>query len=613
MSTVEARPRERQWNFLIRTKPPVEKKPVLETPPGRKLAEAGRMAWRAWCANRPLRAGIVSWLAAWVVLQTAFVGYVHYVYQGNSYWVFLPSTTLGIPAAETAAGMKPIGMYGYDGQQYYHISNDLLGRGDTPRHIDNPSYRYQRIGIPLLAAGLSGLLGFELTPPMLYHTLQFGITTAGFGLLVYWLMLKKQPAVFALAWLLSVGTLQSLWMGLLDAPADALLIAALAAALSRRMWLYVPAATMLLLTREMYCLFAFGIFLTTAWRRVAVSDAAGSWHPLRGIDWCDVRGYWQRVALAAVPGAVMLGWTTYLAVHFQISPIAARSLNPSAQSYPFVMMWNYLEKFFKADEVFEFRMAVISAFTLIAMLVFLLRGVRRLPWALLCMIPYVLMTTMLGAAMWEGHGSHMRVMDTALVVIGLFMLQFDGSLVLRFLLTLHAIVGPAVHYDLRMARQPLRDPGFICQDRDFYKPNPPGSPENMVLNDCASTVKWVDRQDSIQRSYSGVWNRYHRETRPITVAVTNRTSETWQPGLGKHPIYVGYNLFSDSRMRLLSTHSVLLDKPIPPGETREFTLYLEVLRPRRNYVVEFSVSQNGKGWFRNVDPAYGGEYEFRVE
>lgn len=608
MSTVVTRPLQRRWNSLIRTKSPLESAPLRPRPEG-----IWQSAWRTWKSNRSLRVAVVCWLAAWIVLEAIFIGYLHYTFQGNGYWAFLPSKMLGVPEREAAAGMQPICMAGYDGQVYYHMSNDPFGRFDAYKHIDNVMYRYQRIGIPLLAGGLASLCGFKLTPPLLYHTLQFGMTTAGFGLLVYWLQLKRQPAVYALAWLLSVGTLQSLWMGLLDAPADALLIAALAAALSRRLWLYLPAATLLLLTREMYCLFAFAIFAATAWCRVAVSDTQGSWHPLRGIDWRDVRGYWPRVVLTAVPGIVMLAWTAYLTVRFHMSPIEARTSNPNANSYPFVMMWKYIERFFKTDNTFEFRMAVVSAFTLIVILVFLLRGVRRLPLALLCTIPYVLMTTCLGAAMWEDHGSHMRVMDSALVIIGLFMLQFDASMLLRFLLTLHAIVGPAVHYDMRVARQWLHDPGFICQENGYYKPNPPGSPENPLLTNCASEVTWVDRQELIQRNYSGMWDRCHREVRPVTVAVTNHTCETWQPGLGKHPLWLGYNLYSDNKGRHLASHSILIDKPIAPGETCEFTAYLEVLRPRRKYVVEFSVWQEGVGWFVRNDPKFGAEYAFSVE
>lgn len=608
MSTLEAPPLQRRWNFLIRTK--TSSDPAGSRPRSTPIWQA---AWQKWRSDRPLRMGVVCWLAAWIVLQTTFVACMHYTFQGNSYWAFLPSKALGIPARESAAGFEALSKYGYDGQQYYHISNDLFGRFDTYQHIDNVLYRYQRIGIPMLAGGLASLLGYDLTPPMLYHTVQFGITTAGFGLLVYWLLLKRQPAVFALAWLFSTGTLQSLWMGLLDAPADAFFIAALAAALSRRLWLYAPAAILLVLTREMYVLFAFAIFATTAWGRVAFSDSSGVWHPLRGIDWRDVRGYWPRVVLSALPGIVMLAWATYLGIHFKFSPITARMLNPSAHSYPFYMMYKYIERFIKTDNAFEFRMAVISAFTLITTLVLLLGGLKRLPWALLCTIPYVLMTTMLGAAMWEAHGSHMRVMCTTLVVIGVFLLQFDASLLLRFLLTLHAIVGVGVHYDLRLANQPVRSPAFMCQEPGYYTPNPPDAPDNPVLTDMTSAVTWVDCQDVLERKYHGVFNRVHREVRPVTVAVTNYTSEIWQPGLGKHPLWLGYVLYNEDKTRLLATHSILIDKPIEPGETREFTMNLELLRPRRKYAVEFSVWQDGAGWFIRTDPKFGGQYTFEVK
>ena len=95
--------------------------------------------------------------------------------------------------------------------------------------------------------------------------------------------------------------------------------------------------------------------------------------------------------------------------------------------------------------------------------------------------------------------------------------------------------------------------------------------------------------------------------------MTNNTETTWQPGRGKHPIWLGYVLYNGSGKRQLASHSVVLDQPIAPGETQQVTTYLELWKPNRGYVVEFSVWQDGPGWAVRSDPSFGRRYEFRVE
>jgi hypothetical protein len=386
-------------------------------------------------------------------------------------------------------------------------------------------------------------------------------------------------------------------MGILDAPADTFFVAAMMALFARRMSFYVVAASLLLLTREMYCLFAFGVFVATAMNR---------------FDWRDVAVYWKRVALSAVPGIVMLSWTAYLAIHFHMSPIKARTNNPNMSSWPFKMAVKYIKTFYNTANLFEFRMALISTFTLILVLVLLVRGFRRLPLAIVCTLPYVLITTALGAAMWESHGSHMRV-ATAWVLIGVFMLPFDKSLLLRFMLVLQGIVGVSVHTDLRLLHPALHSSNLLHEEAGFYQPNPAGSPDNELLNDVRSSVEWVDAADVVRPQYHGVWDRVHREIKPITVAITNRTDVAWQPGFGRHPLWLGYILYDGSGQKQLATHSIMLNKAIGPGETKEVTAYLELRRPGKNYVVEFSVWQDGVGWFVRTDPSFGTRYQFRVE
>jgi len=65
---------------------------------------------------------------------------------------------------------------GHDGQQYYGIARDPLGRGEVPDLLDNPSYRYLHILYPALAGGFGAF-----TPEMTVVGMLI-LAVAGFGL-----------------------------------------------------------------------------------------------------------------------------------------------------------------------------------------------------------------------------------------------------------------------------------------------------------------------------------------------------------------------------------------------------------------------------------------------
>ena len=574
------------------------------------VAHAAHGAWQAFWTNRPLRLGVLWGITAWVVLQLGFIAWVHRNLEGQSHRAFLPGVELGLTEAEAAAGLTSVCKVGFDGQQYYRVSNDLFAHFDTPRHMSGPIYRYQRVGVPLVAATLAGVLGYELTPPLLYHTVQFGLTAAGFGALVYWLALKGLNPAYALGWLVSGGTLSALWLGVADAPGDAFFVFTLLALFTRRLWLYVPLATLLLLTREGYCVFAFAVFAVTALSRMAWRNEDGTWRPLPQFFWRDASGYWKPVILTALPGVLMLAWTFYLQIQLHASALEARR-DPGMQSWPFLMMYNAIVNFYRARNWFQLRLLLISGFTLVSAIILLVRNRRTVPLALLCTLPYLLLISSLGRYTWEDSICFMRVIGAS-IVVGLFLLPYDKSLVLRFMLAAQALAGLDAFAETRLMHARILSPHLIHEDSG-YQPNPEGAPDNQPLADLRSSVEWVRPESVCRRAYQGLWDRVHHELKPVTIAVTNHTDVTWQPGFGKHPIWLGYTVFDASGNQRLAEHSVVLDQAIGPGETGEVTTYLELLQPGRSYVVEFSMWQDGPGWFVRVDPDFGRRYEFTVE
>ncbi len=555
----------------------------------------GRLFQSAW-ANRPLRVAVVWGVAAWILLMGTFVAWVHFSLEGVAHRALLPSTYFGLPRREAAAGFGTVSKFGYDGQQYYWISNDVFGRFDAVKHLDEPLYRYQRIGIPLLAGSLATLLGYPLTPTPLYFAIEFAMTAAGFGGLVYWLASREMPPFYALGWLLSAGTLFALWVGTVDSPADSLLIFSILAVFARRLAWYVPLATLMLLTRETYSVYAFSVFIVTAFGK---------------LDWKETRSYFGRLALTALPGAVMLGWTIYLTLHFQMSPLAARS-NPGMKDWPFRSMLEFAGFFFQRNDWSELRMLIVTAFSLILVAVVALRNFRHLPLALACAVPLVLLNASTGRAIWESSGGSMRL-SGSIIILGLFLMSIDKTVLLKFMLVLQMVVGLDVHAAKYLMSSRIFSPSLIHEEAGFVGAQAENGRDNVLINDPRSSVEWINPQRVCRHEYQGPWSPVHREIKVVRVVVTNRGNVAWEPGIGKHSILVGCRVFNADQSRVLSHRCTVLGERIAPGETKVLPALLELRQPNRQYVVQFSLFQNGAGWFADSDPSFGSRYEVTVE
>lgn len=264
--------------------------------------------WEKWRAS--LAVGFV-FLSVTLVL---FSFYNARTLKGNIDNHILSSEMFGMPDEIRARGLTPL--YGpkdsgWDGQFYFYMSNDILGVKDTAKHIDAPSYRYQRIGLSLYAAIVAKLTGRDWVSPttffVSYLALVFAATLAGARLL----QRNGAHPAWVLLWSFSVGTQLTLFNALPDAAADAFLILALFLVFTGRVgWSFIP-FTFAALSREVYALFPSAIL-----GFVILSSLKGA-------------GVFQRLAeqligkryvLLLIPGIVAVAWNVYLTRHFGASP-----------------------------------------------------------------------------------------------------------------------------------------------------------------------------------------------------------------------------------------------------------------------------------------------------
>ncbi|MDG0794533.1 hypothetical protein OMP38_29605 [Cohnella ginsengisoli] len=225
-------------------------------------------------------------------------------FNGHMWGSLLPGATFGVPEVSKAIGMYPVTQVGWDGQFYYNISNDLLGNTDVPAHIDSPSYRYQRITVPLLANLLSKLLGYySYTPPLVFHLVQILLMGLAIYILSSFLIKKGISPYYSLFWGLSINSINTLLHGLTDASADSLFIISLILILEKRYNLYVLAASLLLLNREGYAVFAAVVFILAFFGKLEVLQK----FKLSSIKF-------------AIPGILLIVWYAYVTIHFGQTP-----------------------------------------------------------------------------------------------------------------------------------------------------------------------------------------------------------------------------------------------------------------------------------------------------
>jgi hypothetical protein len=262
--------------------------------------------------------------------------YMHGSLQGNFNHFFMPAEKFGIPNDLKARGLTE--MYkgpietGWDGQFYYYISNDILAQKDTVQHIDSNAYRYQRIGLPLLAKSASILTGQSWVSPLTYYMTNLALLLIAAGIAANWLKRNNINPYFILLWSIGCGTQVTLLHGLPDGAADALLILALITLLDKRHWTYVFTMTFAALSREVYVLFPCFILLSLCIQSIRITGLHKSFSyqnllSLAKQSWTQVIpillfSLWQifiRSKFGVSPSSQagnVLGWPFYHAFHY---------------------------------------------------------------------------------------------------------------------------------------------------------------------------------------------------------------------------------------------------------------------------------------------------------
>ena len=195
---------------------------------------------------------------------------------------------------ERWANLVPGARSGYDGQFMYYFARD--GWAALP-HLDNPSYRLQRILYPALAWVLSAG-DADALPWAMVATNAAAILVTTF-LITRWLLSHGLSRWYGLVYPLFVGTLMSYSRDLTEPLACTFALGGTLCWLGERRAAAVCLLALAALARETTILFAVGLALAEL-----------------------VRGRWARIALLAATALPLLAWQVYLRSVIGTVPLA---------------------------------------------------------------------------------------------------------------------------------------------------------------------------------------------------------------------------------------------------------------------------------------------------
>jgi hypothetical protein len=565
--------------------------------------------WKKWRAS--LAVGLV-FLCVTLVL---FSFYNARTLKGNIDNHILSSEMFGIPDDLQAHGLRPLygpKESGWDGQFYYYMSNDILGRKDTARHIDAPSYRYQRIGMSLYAATVAALTGRDWVSPASFffsYLALIGVATvAGARLLQRF---GGHPAL-VLLWSFSVGTQLTLFNALPDAAADAFLIIALFLAFTQRIgWSVIP-FTFAALSREVYALFPSAI-LGFAMLAALRGERGGAVKRILG----QLIG--NRYVLLLVPGLVAVAWNLYVTRHFGATPSSqahgilglplvawAKSMNLALHPTDGVTLRNTFE--------------VISLVLFLLILAFALKIASK--------------TAKLAASPVRSvvHGVAASLALFALLyacfgptVTGHFTGYFKALAVFFYLIPL-LMVLTGTHGKLKWAVYALLGVSLLHTDYANITERVLASGENLDKFtrmstlaetrrfECFGTYEAAVKVNRVTLFKASPWSALfgRRDQGVLNVALTNTGTFPFTSSTGFGSVFMSYHWNDASGKTIVDGIRSVLPAVVQPGETVNVDIVVDV-PSQPGLALRLSPVQEGCAWFYQANPKVGSEFSLNIE
>lgn len=528
------------------------------------------------------------------IIMMIFILYLAFVigkdFGGNINWLPMTSDRFGMPQElQEEFSTEPLfkdGTPGWDGQFYYYISNDILGLKGYSQYVDAPSYRWQRIGLPLIANLISKL---HLSKYVSVADYVFAnLLILGFGIYVFLTYLKEKGKSFfwIIPWCFSAGVLITLKCLLPDGAADAFAIIAIIMLLRRNYWAYTLIMSLACLTREGFAMVAFLVFLFGVF----------------GLLEQDKKYNIKFASLLAVPGILFVGWYLYVTFRFGELP-SEQAANGIVQLFLSEWPTVFMQAIQNGNNK-EFVGLIVYLVTIIFSmgLSFILGSNKRIYWIFM---PYILLVGSFGNIVMKDWSGYLKGISFLFALIPLILVGFDHIKKASWESRKSRVFLLGCYFTLCIGSTILVVPKHVSdivknhiisgpadeQNPDFSNENPLQQFEGKI------DVVSVDSKPFVTYQWLDLFTP---EYAVVSLNVYNGTDQVWSANRTKTGLYninVGYQYYEEgSGKKVLEGRSPLMES-VKAGQSSTEKLFLEYPKKKGRYVLKISLVQEGVSWF----------------
>lgn len=521
---------------------------------------------------------------------------------GNLFWNFYPSHFFGVPEEhKQKLNLSPLFITeaGWDGQFYYYISNDIFGVKDTKDHVDATSYRYQRIGLPLVAKAGSLLIGSSIVSPGEYFSAHLFVLWISLIFIAVEYRRRNIKVVWLWIWCVNVGVLSSLKHGLPDAGGDALACLAFLLFLNGSIMRYTIIMSLAVLFREGFVVLAFGIFC---------------WHILSLFSRSQRKSLISNVCViftCAIPGILFVALQLALKIKFGV--FAFQQSGHITDWFLFGFYKSVLLHWGNTDR--HGLVYLVTHITLLAgSALFAVKIGMKRNSKVFVLLPYIFLLSCFG-----------------IVVMGYYRDFAKGTAFLWLVLPLFTAYGeiylkPIKYFGIAIfclnifsyATKEFKTPGgYIPGQLTDFRIQQTNEGQNSCLSNFESNIKISGHQDN---PYQTIHLPTFVSPKYVVydVEVQNLSDEIWYNGNAKEVkgrVYLSYQWYLASK-----TNEVIMDgvrspflKPIEPGTSVKARMIVKYPWKPGNYLLRISLVQEDCHWFYKRSGGSSTDLKVKIE
>lgn len=540
--------------------------------------------------NKP----IIITIFAFLITSATLLNYTADSLLGNIEWSIMSSTFFGVPEDLQDVTGEPLctnGAVGWDGQFYYYISNDLLGTEGYSQHVDAPSYRWQRVGLPLVVKCVSVLLGQEYTTVGLYLFVNILIITAATYIFARFLQKRGMSVLWVLPWILSVGVQITLRHALPDGAADAFLLMAIICLLEKKYIGYSALISLAALSREAGILIAFLFFIMA----------------FLGIIEREKRFNIKFAIPFAIPGIIFVAWYGYVTMHFGVPPFE------QAHGITQFFLTGFIDYFviaLKGRNLYELLGNLIYAITIIGSLVICVVCGKK-EKIHLSFVPYIVLLGCFGPTVMMHYSGYLKGISSLYAIIPIVLADYfckndinpdilkNRSISYKMIACFFAaVLFTGVAYTENHGQNLYINHYGVEGTKDNTTTALTEFSSEITLNENKGEV-WTDIP------YANIFMNGDHYT-SLNVNVKNTSSQTWnylfnEDNIGA--VFVSYQWYSLDNPDELYMDGIrtTIGENIAPGESVNVDMLVKIPSEPGEYVLKLSMVQEGVTWFHLVD------------